>query len=349
MEVSSLVVYPVKSCAGVSVRSAVLQGWGDGCGGLLYDRKWIILREDGEGRMRMATQRNVPSLCLIACQIDPEILAGAREATEADSLELSMRGGSEALNIPLLPRQSTTAAARKLRVRVWGWEGDVVDEGDEAAAWVTEAMRSVGGLGDGELLRLARFDSSAKRIVEDDYKRIGGGDARVAQTELSDGFPILLCSSSSLDAVNASCGDDVDMRRFRPNICVRGALAFEEDTWSKLKICATSGEVELSLVKPCARCTVPEVNQDTGSPAPATAVDEKDESAHPKTVTAALRALGRRGDALGYSNKKLVNGLFFGWNCLHTSTVDCPMQGSIVTVGDSARPVPRDANAAAVF
>ena len=66
----------------------------------------------------------------------------------------------------------------------------------------------------------------------------------------------------------------------------------------------------------------------------------------PTTVTAALRALGRRGDALGYSKRKLVGGLFFGWNCLNSSFPDGPLERAVIAVGDAVRPVMRAPGAA---
>jgi uncharacterized protein YcbX len=50
------------------------------------------------------------------------------------------------------------------------------------------------------------------------------------------------------------------MRRFRPNVVVDSTEPFAEDTWRKIR----AGEVELDLVKPCARCAIPTVDPETG-------------------------------------------------------------------------------------
>ena len=50
------------------------------------------------------------------------------------------------------------------------------------------------------------------------------------------------------------------MDRFRPNLVLEGLEAFAEDTIRRLRI----GDVELALVKPCTRCSVPGVDQRTG-------------------------------------------------------------------------------------
>ncbi|MBK7084527.1 MAG: MOSC domain-containing protein [Flavobacteriales bacterium] len=50
------------------------------------------------------------------------------------------------------------------------------------------------------------------------------------------------------------------MDRFRPNIVIAGGHAFQEDGWKGI---ATSG-ARFSLVKPCARCVIPTIDQHTG-------------------------------------------------------------------------------------
>jgi hypothetical protein len=51
----------------------------------------------------------------------------------------------------------------------------------------------------------------------------------------------------------------IPMDRFRPNLVVRGGNPFDEDLWSKIQI----GEVELAIVKPCARCVVTTIDKQT--------------------------------------------------------------------------------------
>jgi hypothetical protein len=47
------------------------------------------------------------------------------------------------------------------------------------------------------------------------------------------------------------------MNRFRPNLVLRGSEPFAEDTWSRICI----GEVEMAVVKPCARCVVTTIDK----------------------------------------------------------------------------------------
>jgi len=55
------------------------------------------------------------------------------------------------------------------------------------------------------------------------------------------------------------------MRRFRPNIVLDGIDAHDEDHIDRLEIDTPQGTVQLKLVKPCARCTIPGVDPDTGT------------------------------------------------------------------------------------
>lgn len=71
-----------------------------------------------------------------------------------------------------------------------------------------------------------------KRFVPEKYRATGADNV----ASYADGFPYLLISEASLEELNNMIGGETDqkmiMRRFRPNIVVRGATAFEEDTYA---------------------------------------------------------------------------------------------------------------------
>jgi uncharacterized protein YcbX len=50
------------------------------------------------------------------------------------------------------------------------------------------------------------------------------------------------------------------MNRFRPNIVITGAEPFAEDHWQAIRI----NQQRFDLVKPCDRCAVTMVDQETG-------------------------------------------------------------------------------------
>ena len=81
----------------------------------------------------------------------------------------------------------------------------------------------------------------------------------------ADAFPYLLISEASLtelnNKLNANNAAPVPMNRFRPNLVVQGAITpHAEDQWKRIRI----GDAIFSVAKPCARCSVPTVNQSTG-------------------------------------------------------------------------------------
>jgi hypothetical protein len=76
-----------------------------------------------------------------------------------------------------------------------------------------------------------------------------------------DGYPFLIVSRAALDALNARLASQLPMNRFRPNVVIGGVGAHTEDTWRSIRI----GEIPFDVVKPCARCVVTTVDQDTGA------------------------------------------------------------------------------------
>ncbi|GEN61428.1 MOSC domain-containing protein [Acetobacter nitrogenifigens] len=132
------------------------------------------------------------------------------------------------------------------RVRVWRSDVTGNDAGDEAAAWLEAAL--------GRPSRLVYMDAP-------ESARPGEHDGQEFHVSFADGFPGLLCTEASLDDLNARLDRAVPMTRFRPNVVVEGASAWAEDEWTRIRI----GQVELALVKPCSRCIVTTIDQESGS------------------------------------------------------------------------------------
>lgn len=119
------------------------------------------------------------------------------------------------------------------------------------------------------------------RIADDSVRRI---DARYArrlsdQTGFADSYPFLLISQASLDDLNARLASPVPINRFRPNIVISGCDAFAEDDWREIRI----GGIVFNIVKPCARCAIPTIDQDTAIAGP-----------EPLRTLAAYRTFGQK-------------------------------------------------------
>lgn len=57
---------------------------------------------------------------------------------------------------------------------------------------------------------------------------------------------------ASLSDLNDKCPEEITMDRFRPNVVVSGAKAWDEDSWESLKI----GSLDFTATMPTGRCTV---------------------------------------------------------------------------------------------
>ncbi|BBM06138.1 hypothetical protein HAALTHF_48550n [Vreelandella aquamarina] len=75
----------------------------------------------------------------------------------------------------------------------------------------------------------------------------------------------MITTTGSLDALNnalvAGGNTPVPMNRFRPNIVVDCDEAWQEDGWATIE----SGSYQLTLRKPCQRCKITTVDQQTGT------------------------------------------------------------------------------------
>ena len=126
--VSGLNVYPIKSCAGVSVREALLIETG-----LEFDRAWMVVDAQGV----FVTQRELPRMALIQPTLK--------------HLEVVLRApGMLALHLAI------DGVEGPVRVRVWKDEVAAYDMGDLAAQWFSDFL--------GQPLRLVRFDPEQKRL-----------------------------------------------------------------------------------------------------------------------------------------------------------------------------------------
>jgi uncharacterized protein len=76
---------------------------------------------------------------------------------------------------------------------------------------------------------------------------------------LADGYPFLCIGSKSIENLNAKLDFPIQTDRFRPNIVLETNTAHEEDDYDKIRI----GDVPFLNLKPCARCMVININQQT--------------------------------------------------------------------------------------
>jgi uncharacterized protein YcbX len=142
-------------------------------------------------------------------------------------------------------------------VRIWEATASGVDQGREAAAWLTDVL----GRYRPGAYRLVRMPDAGSRRTPQDDARLG----------YADGYPLLVATQASLDDLNArirrrrsEAGEppvpQLGWDRFRPNVVVGGAPPYAEDGWATLQ----AGEVSLAGRTLCKRCPIPATDQDTG-------------------------------------------------------------------------------------
>ena len=149
-----------------------------------------------------------------------------------------------------------------VQVTVWNDTVKAYDMGDLAAQWFSDFL----GPYRGGRLRLARFDPEQRRLS--DRRWTGPIEAENA---FADAFPLLVASTAGLEEFNrrmvAAGHAPVTMQRFRPNLVLDGLeQPHDEDLIDELVIDTPDGPVRLRLVKPCARCSIPDVDPATGEP-----------------------------------------------------------------------------------
>ena len=275
VQITDLYIYPVKSLKGIALKEAHT-----GLRGFRYDREWMIT----DSNYHFISQREIESMATLEASINKDSLI-----LHSNTNQLSVPLDSEKLN--------------QVRATVWDDICDAYDEGDEASNWLTNEL----GEYKGSSLRLVRFSAKGERSVPEQYL-----NGVKAQSAFSDQFPYLITSWESLSKLNQGLNEkkskEVSMNRFRPNIVVQGVDDLEKMTASDLS--CDEAQYSFGLRKPCKRCKIVTINQDTG------------EIMEPKEPLATLVKL-KFSDA--------IKGAFFGQNAILIS------ENCAIKVGDELK------------
>ena len=274
IQVTDIYIYPVKSLKGIPLKEAET-----GIRGFKYDREWMITDSD----YQFLTQRQIETMATISVGIAKDFLL--LQSSKGNELKIDLNAKRE----------------ESVQVSVWDDICDAYDEGEAASNWLTEEL----GYWQGKTLRLVRFCSDRKRPVPEKYLH-----GREAESSFSDQFPYLITTWDSLKKLNKGLREngkqEVTMARFRPNIVVSDITSIENKT--SLDLSSKEGNYKFGLRKPCKRCKITTINQDSGE-----IIDFKEPLS---TLT-----------SLNFSSKNY--GAFFGQNAILLSDKDC-----VVSVDD---------------
>jgi uncharacterized protein len=200
--------------------------------GLAGDRRWLVVDPDGQ----QLTQREAP------------VMTGIRPTPGPD-------GGLTLRAAGLADLAVAAPTAGQLRdVTVWNSTIPARSAGAAADAWLSAVL--------GRPVGLVWLDDPTRRPVHPSYGEPGD------RVSFADGFPLLLTTTASLDALNGWLVDSgstegpLPMTRFRPNVVVGGADPWAEDDWAGRRV--RVGPVTFRVAKPCGRCVVTTTDQETG-------------------------------------------------------------------------------------
>lgn len=192
--------------------------------GLQHDRRWMLVDENG----KFMTQRVLPKMSAFKLSMHNTILT---VKYKEEKLALSMTAPS---------------SERAVEVQIWDDFVNACETEPQYSAWFSQHL--------GVNCRLVHFPEGNPRPI--DPKHYVSDE----QVSLADAYPFLIIGQSSLDDLNRRLTTPVPMNRFRPNFVFTGGAPYEEDAYTNFTI----GSTQFAGIKPCARCVLTTVNQDTG-------------------------------------------------------------------------------------
>lgn len=194
--------------------------------GFKFDRRWMLV--DSEGIF--LTQRTYPKMALLQVELG-----------DTGLIVFDKRNPEDTLQIPY-----NLISDLEIEVEIWDDRviAKMVDPGLDT--WFSEKL--------GMPCHLVIMPESTQRKVSSKY---AVNDESVS---FADGMPYLILGQESLNDLNSRLENPVLIDRFRPNIVFSGGHSYVEDSWKRIRI----GAVEFQVVKPCARCVLTTIDQETG-------------------------------------------------------------------------------------
>lgn len=175
---------------------------------------------------KFITQRQVPELALFKTSIGDG--------------QLTLTYRRESYHIGLEEHTS-----EKINTKVWDDDASTMTVSPMVDEWLSDALKMK--------VRLVKICNDQSRIHHNKNHDIH------IPVSLADGYPYLVAGTASLDLLNSKLDAPIQMSRFRPNIVVDTTEAHEEDTWIECK----AGTAEFLNMKPCGRCTMITIDQNT--------------------------------------------------------------------------------------
>ncbi|ELU05622.1 hypothetical protein CAPTEDRAFT_165514 [Capitella teleta] len=234
--------HPVKSCCGIEVDEVDCTHNGVNIGGT-KDRQWAFVTPDHQ----VVHAKDEPSLVLI------------QPSLKGDQLVLTTPSMDTSLQVP---RDYKSLEHPVININFWRQDFQVMDCGDDAAAWISKYLGKEG----------YRMVFSTRLLPDrpvppqpDKHLFNAAPGPKDTGIGLKNERPYLLGTNTSLDDLNSKLDVEIPMERFRPNFIIdTHCPPYDEDNWREIFI----GDAKFSTLSMCDRCPITTVDIDTGTKDP---------------------------------------------------------------------------------
>lgn len=197
MEISKIIIYPIKSLGGIELQESEIDQFG-----LKYDRRWMIISSNGKA----LTQRENHQLSQFMVFIIDEniIISHKKDNLFQIVLPLSISTGKES------------------QVSIWNDICIALEADDDINKSFSMKLE--------QDVKLVYLPAQNGRVVDTKYAKEG------ETTSFTDGFQILILGEESVTLLNSKLEEKVTYQRFRPNLLFKGGTPHCEDEFGNFAI-----------------------------------------------------------------------------------------------------------------
>lgn len=189
MEVTDIIIYPIKSMCGIQLQEAECLERG-----LRHDRRMMLVDEEGN----FITQREYHKM------------AGIGAALTSNGFQFFLKNDqSRVLDLP-----HDAGEGNIVPVRVWNHRFSAVELPDYGT-WFSKVLNT-----SVRLVKMKDEYTRSKSLIKAPRKTL---------LSMADGYPYLIISDASLQDLNQRLDEAVPMNRFRPNIVIKGGNPYIEE------------------------------------------------------------------------------------------------------------------------
>jgi len=177
---------------------------------------------------KFLSQRQLPKMSLFKCSF-----SGLRILVEYQGDSIQIPFDQHSFNV--------------LEVEVWGSKLKANEVDNEISNWFSKRLDV-----SCSLVTMTDVSSRMKEFVKPPF---------TSRVSMADGYPYLILGTASVQELNTRLLTPLPIDRFRANIIIETNKAHAEDEWEDAMI----GDCVLKIIKPCARCIITTIDQQTSS------------------------------------------------------------------------------------